>query len=165
MNCTEYSEEIEIIKKQNCVELEIYPLAAELIAPTLIDLSKRYVSQRRKSDFGKIYYGISSFPDIAILDRDFDNKVNKEISEENWDKLRGCIEVKNLDEELYDLEDLKEAIRKGCGKNEQPLTCKQINEIGQLFGEILWYKKYYILMGYNGKCSNLLLQTVIRKLF
>lgn len=69
MEKQEYIEEVNLIKEQNDTEFEIYPMAVEIIQPTIKNLSKRYVFARRKTDKGQIYYGISSFPDVAILDK------------------------------------------------------------------------------------------------
>ena len=69
MEKQEYIEEVNLIKEQNDTEFEIYPMAVEIIRPTIKNLSKRYVFARRKTDKGQIYYGISSFPDVAILDK------------------------------------------------------------------------------------------------
>ena len=135
MNREEYRDEIELIREQNDVEFEIYPLAAELISSTLNNLSKRYVFARKISDLGQIYYGISSFPDIAIVTRDFKNKDNYKIDFDNWNKLKGCIEVKSLDSSLFDLKKLKEYI-----SSKDQLSNNQLKEVSQLIGEILWYK-------------------------
>lgn len=136
MNKEEYLDEIELIREQNNVEFEIYPLAAELISSTLKNLSKRYVFARKISNLGQIYYGISSFPDIAIVTRDFKNKDNYKLDFDNWNKLKGCIEVKALDSFLLDLKNLKERI-----SSEEQLSNNQLKEVSQLIGEILWYKK------------------------
>lgn len=133
MDEKEYREEIELIKEQNNVEFEIYPMAVEIIQPTIKNLSKRYVFARRKSTKGQIYYGISSFPDVAIIEKDFKNKSNNLISIEDWDKLKGCLEVKSLESDLISAKEIK----KIC--SEKPDKLKQ--DMGQLIGEILWYKK------------------------
>lgn len=138
MDFNEYNDEIKLIKAQNDTEFELYPLVAEIIAPTLKGLSKRYVFKRWKSDLGQIYYGISSFPDIAILDRDFDNENNKEINAENRAKLKGCVEAKAYNKRLYSLEMIQKEVN-----DENPSI-----EASQLIGEILWYKK---VLYTNGK--------------
>lgn len=66
MDRNEYVEEIKLIQEQNDVEFELYPMAVDIIKPTLKNLSKRYVFARRKTDRGQIYYGVSSFPDIIL---------------------------------------------------------------------------------------------------
>lgn len=136
MNKREYQDEINLITKQNNVEVELYPLVAEIISSTLTGLSKRYVFARRRSALGRIYYGISSFPDIAIVDRAFNNQCNEQITEDNWNKLRGCVEVKSYNSELYHLEELKQ-----YSQGKQELSEEKLREVGQLIGEILWYKK------------------------
>lgn len=147
MTKEEYNDEILLIKEQNDVELELYPLIGDIIAPTLHGLSKRYVFARKKSPLGQIYYGISSFPDIAILDNDFRNEKHKEINGDNWKKLRGCIEAKKFNSHLYELQELKDYI-------EEPVTKAgviKVIDIGQLLGEILWYKKVLYTNGIEWK--------------
>lgn len=70
MTKEKYQKEIELIKAQNNTEIELYLLATEIIQPMTGELSKRYVFNRKKSKKGNIYYGLSSFPDIAILDKE-----------------------------------------------------------------------------------------------
>lgn len=133
MEKQEYIEEVNLIKEQNDTEFEIYPMAVEIIQPTIKNLSKRYVFARRKTDKGQIYYGISSFPDVAILDKKFKNISNKTINEDVWHQLKGCLEVKALETELITRFQIEEVISKKPDKLGQ--------KIGQLIGEILWYKK------------------------
>lgn len=131
MTKEEYEEEINLIREQNDVEFELYPMATEIIQPTLNNLSKRYVFARRKTGRGKIYYGLSSFPDVAILDKNFKNDIKEKIREEDWNKLIGCLEVKKLGSKLITKEEIERALF------EEELS----TEMGQLIGEILWYKK------------------------
>ena len=128
----EYKEEIELIEEQNNVEFEIYPMVLEIIKPTIKNLSKRYVFARRKTARGQIYYGLSSFPDVAILDKSFKNVQNSQITMEDWLKLKGCLEVKALGKALVTKEDIKQTL-----KNSESLS----KDVGQLIGEILWYKR------------------------
>ncbi len=138
MDFYKYIDEIDLIENQNNTERDLYYLVKQTLEPYCCGLSLRIVAERRKSRLGQIFYGISSVPDIAILDRDFNNEKNKVINKENRDKLKGCIEVKNLGEKLYTLDELKEKINnKNVG-----------TAAGQLIGEILWYKK---LLYTNGK--------------
>ena len=130
----DYIEEIGLIEKQNYVEVELYPLVADIINPTLKNsLSKRYVFGRRKSNMGQIYYGLSNFPDIVILDKTYENKSRKSIKIEEWKKLRGCVEVKNLNHSLITEEEIKSTISNSF----EHIT----GEMGQLIGDLLWYKK------------------------
>ncbi|PLV68789.1 hypothetical protein AZJ15_08610, partial [Streptococcus pneumoniae] len=113
---------------------ELYPIIADIIKPTLKDsLSKRYVFGRRKSNMGQIYYGLSNFPDIVILDKTYENKSRKSIKIKEWKKLRGCVEVKNLNHRLITEEEIKSTLSNSF----EHLT----REMGQLIGDILWYKK------------------------
>ncbi|HFP2947650.1 TPA: hypothetical protein ACHF1W_000297 [Streptococcus pneumoniae] len=137
----DYTEEIGLIKKQNYVEAELYPIVADIIKPTLKDsLSKRYVFGRQRRGLGQIYYGLSNFPDIVILDKTYENKSRKSIKIEEWKKLRGCVEVKNLNYSLITEEKIKSTVSNSfehiTGEMEQ-LT----GEMGQLIGDLLWYKK------------------------
>ena len=68
MTKEKYQKEIKLIQAQNNTEIELYPLATEIIQTATEGLSKRYVFGRKKSKKGNVYYGLSSFPDIAILD-------------------------------------------------------------------------------------------------
>lgn len=130
----EYIEEIGLIEKQNYVEVELYPLVADIIKPTLKDsLSKRYVFRRQRSALGQIYYGLSNFPDIVILDKTYENKSRKSIKIEEWKKLRGCVEVKNFNYPLITEEKIKSTISNSF----EHIT----KEMGQLIGDLLWYKK------------------------
>lgn len=130
----DYIEEIGLIEKQNYVEVELYPLVADIINSTLKNsLSKRYVFGRRKSNMGKIYYGLSNFPDIVILDKTYENKSRKSIKIEEWKKLRGCVEVKNLNHSLITEKEIKSTISNSF----EHIT----GEMGQLIGDLLWYKK------------------------
>lgn len=130
----DYTEEIGLIKKQNYVEVELYPLVADIIKPTLKDsLSKRYVFGRQRRGLGQIYYGLSNFPDIVILDKTYENKSRKSIKIKEWKKLRGCVEVKNLNHRLITEEEIKSTLSNSF----EHLT----REMGQLIGDILWYKK------------------------
>lgn len=130
----DYTEEIGLIKKQNYVEVELYPLVADIIKPTLKDsLSKRYVFGRKRRGLGQIYYGLSNFPDIVILDKTYENKSRKSIKIEEWKELRGCVEVKNLNYSLITEEKIKSTISNSF----EHIT----GEMGQLIGDLLWYKK------------------------
>ena len=138
MDFYKYIDEINLIKNQNNTERDLYYLVKQMLEPYCCGLSLRIVAERIKSELGQIFYGISSVPDIAILDRDFVNNQHYKITGKNRDKLKGCIEVKNLGEKMYTLEELKEEF-----ENENVGTAA-----GQLAGEILWYKK---LLYTNGK--------------
>ena len=130
----DYTEEIGLIKKQNYVEAELYPIVADIIKPTLKDsLSKRYVFGRQRSALGQIYYGLSNFPDIVILDKTYESKSRKSIKIKEWKKLRGCVEVKNLKYPLI----TEEKIKSTLSNSFEHLT----REMGQLIGDLLWYKK------------------------
>ena len=131
MTKEEYEEEINLIREQNDVEFELYPMVTEIIQPTLSNLSKRYVFARTRTKRGQIYYGLSSFPDVAILDKNFKNDIKEKISEKDWHKLKGCLEVKKLESELITKKEIEEAL----------LQEKLSINMGQLIGEILWYKK------------------------
>ena len=141
MDFYKYIDEINLIKNQNNTERDLYYLVKQTLEPYCCGLSLRIVAERIKSELGQIFYGISSVPDIAILDRDFVNNQHYKITGKNRDKLKGCIEVKNLGEKLYTLEELQEEF-----KNENVGTAA-----GQLAGEILWYKRLLYTNGTEWK--------------
>ena len=143
MNKKEYEEEIKLIKKQNPVEIELYPLIAEIIQPTLKSLSKRYVFNRKKSKRAQIFYGLSSFPDIAIISKKFESTPLEEVNIENWKYLKGCIEAKRLNQKLLNIENIHDFL---TDKEKKPSK-----ELGQLLGEILWYKKVIYTNGIQWK--------------
>lgn len=150
MDKQKYEKEIEIILKQNNTEYELYPLIANIMAPTLNGLSLRYVFARQRSKLGKIYYGISGFPDMAILDPSFANIELENISVDNRNQLKGCVEVKAYGQELFRLEYLKKF---AADKVEHSI--KETRNVGQLLGEILWYKKVLYTNGVEWKLFTL----------
>lgn len=133
MTKEKYQKEIELIQAQNNTEIELYPLATEIIQTATEGLSRRYVFGRKKSKKGNVYYGLSSFPDIAILDKDFKDTDRDEIKEDDWNGLIGSLEIKALGNKLFNIDEIRE-----CLLNKE----KKVNQDeGQLIGEILWYKK------------------------
>lgn len=162
----EYTEEIELIREQNHTEFEIYPLAVEIIQSTTINLSKRYVFARKKSARGQIYYGLSSFPDVAILEKGFRNVPNTAIREEEWRQLKGCLEVKALGAKLID----RDSIMRVCSEKPEELS----KDMGQLIGEILWYKKvlytnglewrYLLISEYTEQLKKVIIDTVAERI-
>lgn len=166
MTKEKYQKEIELIKQQNNTEFELYPLAVEIIQPATEELSKRYVFNRRRSTKGNIYYGLSSFPDIAILDNAFTDKEREdEITEEDWNGLIGCLEIKALDDELFTITNIQ-----NCLTDEEITSSKIPKSLGQLIGEILWYKKvlytngrdwnYFYVNKYSQELKEVILQLV-----
>lgn len=137
----EYEEEMRLIQAQNPVEAELYPIVVDIIQPTIThDLSRRYIFGRQRSNKGQIYYGLSNFPDIAILSKSFINNTNESIKSEDWEQLRGCIEVKRLGEKLIPEKEINDLIKN------KPENLDKLK--GQLLGDLLWYKK---LIYTNGK--------------
>lgn len=108
-------------------------MAIDIIQSTIRNWSKRYVFARRKSAYGQIYYGISSFPDVVILDKSFKNIPNEKFTDSDWKKLKGCLEIKKLEDKLITRKEIETVL------NQKPKTLK--SDMGQLLGEILWYKK------------------------
>lgn len=128
----EYMREIELMKKQNYTEYDMYSVIASLLREgenikkhSLRDVNRRWSRTNR----GKVFYGLSSIPDFAILDVDF-------INSENWindvDKVYGCVEIKGIDKSLLSISEILEKI-----SNDGKITLDE----EQLLGEILWYKK------------------------
>ncbi|GAA6377276.1 hypothetical protein I230019B6_26370 [Firmicutes bacterium i23-0019-B6] len=141
MTKEEYQKEIKLIETQNNTEFELYPLAREIIQPTTKELSKRYVFNRKKTKKGNIYYGLSSFPDIAILDKEFKDIDRNEIKEEDWNGIIGSLEIKALGDKLFNINEIQDCL------SEENLT----KDEGQLIGEILWYKKVLYTNGIEWK--------------
>lgn len=138
MTKEKYQKEIKLIQAQNNTEIELYPLATEIIQTATEGLSKRYVFGRKKSKKGNVYYGLSSFPDIAILDKDFKDTDRDEIKEDDWNGLIGSLEIKALGNKLFNIDEIRE-----CLLNKKKVT----QDEGQLIGEILWYKKVLYING------------------
>ena len=131
MEIADYIKEISLIETQNNTEYEIYPLAVKIIQHKTKELSKRYIFARQRSKKGNIYFGLSSFPDIAIIDKTLKDIPRDIIELDDWRKLKGCLEVKALRKKLLSRDEIKT-----CLGNE-----KLSRDEGQLIGEILWYKK------------------------
>lgn len=93
MDYYKYKREIELMKKQNLTEFDMYSLIIFLIrdGENVETLSVRDVSSREKSPRGQVFYGLSGIPDIVILDEDFDNRDNDEMKLDNMDKIYGCV--------------------------------------------------------------------------
>ena len=93
-----FKEEIELALIQNaCVEIELYSIIASIIreSKNQCKLSVRDVSNRRKSDISKRYYGDAGFPDFVVLKREKDSIA----------KIYGCIEAKMPTKPLLDEND------------------------------------------------------------
>lgn len=131
MEYTEYKREIELMKRQNYTEYDMYSVIAQLLREgnNMKELSLRDVSKRwGRSKKGRVFYGLSGIPDFAVLDEKFENS-------DNWmediDKVYGCVEIKGIDyKELLKIESIN--IESGI-----ELSLAE----SQLLGEILWYKK------------------------
>lgn len=61
MTKEKYQKEIKLIQAQNNTEIELYPLATEIIQTATEGLSKRYVFGRKKSKKGNVYYEMLPF--------------------------------------------------------------------------------------------------------
>lgn len=132
MELKEYMREIKLMKKQNFTEYDMYSVIASLMreGKNIKQLSLRDVSKRwGRTKKGRIFYGLSSVPDFAVLDVEFENS-------ENWmndiNKVYGCIEIKGIDDELLSIQKIITDVKDG-----KDITI----EDGQLLGEVLWYKK------------------------
>lgn len=139
----EYMNEIELIKKQNNTEYDLYFVVADLLKKwgnIGKELSLRAVYNRRRSAMGQIFYGLSNFPDFVILDLAFDNRENKNNYIKNIDQVYGCIEIKGFDKSLPEINGIKEKIKK-----KQEIS----RDEGQLLGDVLWYKKVLYTNGYE----------------
>ncbi|GAA4060940.1 hypothetical protein [Amphibacillus indicireducens] len=134
MDLHKYKREIELMKKQNMTEYDLYSIIASIIreGKNIESLSLRDVNRRRNSEKGKVFYGLSGVPDLVVLDFEFNNNDNKNNRIDNIDQIYGCIEIKGIDLTLLSAEDIIKKIEanKQIGKDEQ-----------QILGEILWYRK------------------------
>ncbi|MDU1006886.1 MAG: hypothetical protein E7A63_17755 [Clostridium butyricum] len=132
MELKEYMREIKLMKKQNFTEYDMYSVIASLMreGANIKELSLRDVSKRwGRTNRGRIFYGLSSVPDFAVLDVDFENS-------ENWiddiNNVYGCVEIKGINNTLPSIQKIIAKIKSG----------KEITiDDGQLLGEVLWYKK------------------------
>ncbi len=168
MTLEEYKKELEYIEKQYGGEEALYPLINIFLRelgdfkplnkqdPSLVDVHRgrlcKYASRN-------LLYGISNFPDMVIMGKDFaykDNQLNykKDLIDEK-SKLFGCIEVKDLSEKLDEIMDnTKKITLKYC--NEKSMFCykeddQNYTEVNQLYGDVLWYGK---VIHTNGKIWN-----------
>ena len=134
MNLDKYKKEIELMKKQNMTEYDMYSIIASIIreGKNVELLSIRDVNRRRKSERGQVFYGLSGIPDFVILDLDFDNNDNKDMKINNIDKIYRCIEIKEVNYTLLNVKDIIEKVKLGIELRD---------EEGQLLGEVLWYRK------------------------
>ena len=138
MDYYKYKREIELMKKQNPTEYDMYSLIIALIreGENVETLSVRDVSKRQRSQRGQVFYGLSGIPDIVILDEEFDNRDNNLKNLDNKDKIYGCVEVKDVNSSLLSIQDILDKMLK-CSKEKNLLN----NEEEQILGEILWFKK------------------------
>ena len=101
----QYFEELKLMKKQYGQEEELYPWIYMLLRKSIFEkgndnLSMRNVCSGRKAitvPGRKLLSGGISFPDIAILRKDFD--INENFAKNNRHIL-GCVEAKHMEEKL-----------------------------------------------------------------
>lgn len=128
MEFKDYIREIELIKKQNYVEQDLYSVIASVMREreNIKKLSLRDISNRRRTgadnEKEKIFYGIDGFPDFVILSEDF--VCNDPCKE----KVLGAIEIKYVGSHLKDIKDNM-----------------------QLKGHILWFNKVLYTNGLEWK--------------
>ncbi len=146
MTQREYTDELKLIERQNNYEFDLYFVIADLIKerPNIIKdrLSVRAVFNRIRSELGQVFYGLSNFPDFAILDSDFSNQDNAGPQIKNINQIYGCIEIKALGTPLLDMNSIvgKTAGQEKLGDHE-----------GQLLGDVLWYRKVLYTNGCQWK--------------
>lgn len=124
--------EIRLMKKQNFTEVDMYSVIASLMraGENVKVLSLRDVNRRwGRTNRGRVFYGLSSVPDFAILDVEF---VNSENWLDNVDMVYGCVEIKGIDKTLLSINEILLKISNG-----EEITTDE----GQLIGEVIWYKK------------------------
>lgn len=120
------------------------------------------VSGRKNSNRGKIFYGISSVPDIGIVQENFNNHSNDNGNVDNLHEVLGCIEIKNIDSDIKksklidSLQSVLEKIKNNTYKkadnsyfiDEQEYIGFTGVDIEQLLRQVLWYRK---VLYTNGK--------------
>lgn len=139
MDFETYKKELEFIRDQNDCERDLYHLVREILRSSdrMKDLSLRDVSGRHHSKMGEVFYGLSAFPDLVILDSEFKNKDNADWCIENADMIYGAVEVKALCSRLYDLDDFFDSVQNGKFSSEK----KNQDDQWRLLGECIWNKK------------------------
>lgn len=147
----DYFEELELMKNQNQHECDLYPLIYVMIShrENTKNISVRTVADRRRSKRGQVFYGLSAFPDLVILDKNFNNNDNANGEIANIDQVYGCIEVKNPwaegGKKLLNVLDIIDELRNnGCFSDDAFKEDK-----GELIGELFWYKKMIYTNGYD----------------
>ncbi|UDM80396.1 hypothetical protein [Vagococcus fluvialis] len=163
MNLAEYNEELKATFQQNNTEFDMYIYLSEIIKKygRLEGLSLRNVSNRQLTERGKIFYGLTSVPDLAILNKRFDNSDNDKGSLINLKDLYGCIEIKifNNDNKYKPLYSSINKVFQSFYRIEGVSNDKSKNliqdnvntEINQLIGEVLWYRKVLYTNGIEWK--------------
>lgn len=102
MNLETYKRYIDLTHKQNYCERDIYSYVIQLFRECVLDepISVLDISGRKNSNRGKIFYGISSVPDIGIVQESFNNHSNDDGNVDNLHEILGCIEIKNIDSDI-----------------------------------------------------------------
>lgn len=136
MDLNMYKREIDLMKRQNYTECDMYSIIAALIreGENVKSLSIRDVHTRRKSELGQVFYGLSGIPDLVVLHPDFNNSDNIGMNVSNIEYIFGCIEIKRVNDNLLSVFEILNKISEG-NKGIKLSTME-----GQLLGEVLWYK-------------------------
>ncbi|MEE0687032.1 MAG: hypothetical protein UEA60_10355 [Lachnospiraceae bacterium] len=112
LSLKEFKEQLELMEKQYGAEEELYPYIYMLLRE--VGMTQKYSVRSvagagsRDNEQGKyknIFMGYASFPDIVILDKEFQksNQVNKEYYESEITKLYCCVEAKKIKKDLMNL--------------------------------------------------------------
>lgn len=153
MEYKQFIRKLKNIKKQHNAEEALTPIIYQLLDREDVSLMVVQTSRGKKG-----YYGISSNPDLVILDNNF--KYEEDIDKFNFEKVYGCVELKKMEETLIDSTNNSDIVSSVL-KRIQELTANtnndeylqgldvKINDIGQLLGEILWYRKVLYTNGCN----------------
>lgn len=95
-----YSDELNLIFKQNPIECELYSIIASLIrgCENSEKISLRDVSTRRLSKYtgSQIFTSKAGFPDFVVLEKDFQLLNTGDDSKHSEDKVLGAVEVKRM---------------------------------------------------------------------
>ena len=150
MSLKDYLEELRLMEKQYGQEEGLYPLIYMLLKNCAMDpVSIRAVAKGHSADSEEgieLIKGISGFPDIVILGKEF--KKNNINIDENINKMYGCVEVKKIGTSLLKCNEKYNI--KICHKNR--ICIKSTKNAGVFYYKELEpyeYNKTNILYYYN----------------
>ena len=172
----DYLEELKLMQNQYGQEDDLYPWIYMLLQMAEQNKKKdgyegvsiRQVAGGQKAAIIKgreLISGFGVFPDIVVLDKNFETKHEDSLKNENRiydlkaniNKLYGCVEVKKLSEKLLTISgkiDFNKDSRVEYENNKTNYLCKKdgrLTPIGEIIGELLWYGKMVYTNGLEWK--------------